>query len=91
MNKRDLIEFVCENLGTTKSSSEEIVNVVLRGIQHGLAQEGSVSIAGFGTWGCRQRAARAGRNPQTGETIEIQASRTIAFKPAKAWKDQVNG
>jgi nucleoid DNA-binding protein len=91
MNKRDLIDYVCEHLETTKSSSEEIVNVLLSGIQSGVSQDGSVSIAGFGTWTVRDRAARTGRNPQTGESIEIAASRTVAFKPAKAWKDQMNG
>ena len=90
MNKRDLIDYVCEHLGTTKSSSEGIVNVVLDGIQRGVAGDGTVSVAGFGTWNVRERAARTGRNPQTGETIQIQASKTIAFKPAKAWKDQRN-
>ncbi|RMH03218.1 MAG: HU family DNA-binding protein [Planctomycetota bacterium] len=91
MNKRDLIDYVCENLGTTKSSSENIVNIVLEGIQAGIAADGAVSIAGFGTWNLRERSARTGRNPQTGETIQIPASRTVAFKPAKAWKDRLNG
>ncbi len=90
MNKRDLIDYVCEHLATTKSSSEGIVNVVLSGIQNGVSDDGTVSLAGFGTWNVRERAARTGRNPQTGETIQIQASKTIAFKPAKAWKDQMN-
>ncbi len=91
MNKRDLVEYLSEHLQTTKSSSEQIVNTVFQGIQEGLGKSGSVSIAGFGTWSSRQRAARTGRNPQTGDTIQIPASTTVAFKPAKAWKDRLNG
>ena len=91
MNKRELIDFVCSNLETTKTGAEETVNTVLRGIQHGIAEDGTVSIAGFGTWGLRERAARTGRNPQTGATIQIKASKVAAFKAGKALKDAVNG
>ncbi len=90
MNKRELIDYVCQNLETTKSGSEEIVNTVLRGIRDGVARDGVVSLAGFGTWTARERAARQGRNPQTGEPIQIRASKTVAFKPARAWKDELN-
>ena len=89
MNKRELIEFVYESLETTKSGSEEIVNVVLKAVQEGIKRDGAVSVAGFGTWTSRKRAARIGRNPQTGEPIQIRASTTISFRPAKAWKDQL--
>jgi nucleoid DNA-binding protein len=90
MNKRDLIDYVCTNLETTKSSSEQIVNTVLQGIQSGVSSDGTVALAGFGSWNTRQRAARTGRNPQTGESIQIKASTTVAFKPAKGWKDRLN-
>jgi nucleoid DNA-binding protein len=90
MNKRELIDFVCSNLETTKTGAEETVNTVLRGIQHGIAEDGTVSIAGFGTWSLRERAARTGRNPQTGATIQIGASKTVGFKPARAWKEDLN-
>jgi DNA-binding protein HU-beta len=90
MNKRELIDFVCSNLETTKTGAEETVNTVLQGIQHGITQDGTVSVAGFGTWTTRDRAARQGRNPQTGAPIQISASRTVGFKPAKAWKDDLN-
>ena len=90
MNKRELIEYVCAELETTKSGAEETVNTVLRGIQTGITNDETVSSAGFGTWNTRYRAARAGRNPQTGETIQIKASTTVGFKPAKAWKDELN-
>ena len=91
MNKREVIEAVCAELETTKSAAEETVNVVLNAIKYGVASDDQVSIAGFGTWSKRSRAARTGRNPQTGETMQIKASKSVGFKPAKAWKDSVNG
>jgi DNA-binding protein HU-beta len=90
MNKRELVDAVCSNLETTKAAAEDTVNVVLKAIQEGLQQHGQVSVAGFGTWTVRQRAARTGRNPQTGEPMEIKASNSVGFKPAKAWKDALN-
>ena len=83
MNKRELIDYVCQNLETTKAGAEETVNVVLRAIQEGIANDDSVSVAGFGTWNKRFRSARTGRNPQTGEPLQIAASTTVGFKPAK--------
>ncbi|MHC4837815.1 MAG: HU family DNA-binding protein [Planctomycetota bacterium] len=90
MNKRELVDAVCSNLETTKAAAEDTVNVVLKAIQEGLQQHGQVSVAGFGTWTVRERAARTGRNPQTGEPMEIKASNSVGFKPAKAWKDALN-
>jgi len=90
MNKRELVDVVCSNLETTKAAAEDTVNVVLKSIQQGLKEHGQVSVAGFGTWSVRQRAARTGRNPQTGEPMEIKASTSVGFKPAKAWKDSLN-
>ena len=90
MNKRELIDYVCQNLETTKAGAEETVNVVLRAIQEGIANDDSVSVAGFGTWNKRFRSARTCRNPQTGEPLQIAASTTVGFKPAKAWKEELN-
>ena len=90
MNKRELIDYVCQKLETTKAGAEETVNVVLRAIQEGIANDDSVSVAGFGTWNKRFRSARTGRNPQTGEPLQIAASTTVGFKPAKAWKEELN-
>ncbi len=90
MNKRDLVDQVSEQLGTTKAASEEIVGVVLQAIQDGLVADGMVSLAGFGTWEVRVRAARMGRNPQTGEAMHIRSSRTVAFRPARSWRDRLN-
>ncbi|MCP4094299.1 MAG: HU family DNA-binding protein [Planctomycetes bacterium] len=90
MNKRELVEAVCAQLETTKTAAEETVNVVLKAVQEGVQSDGQVSIAGFGTWNLRQRAARTGRNPQTGAPMDIKASTSVGFKPAKAWKDSLN-
>jgi len=90
MNKRDLVDQVSEQLGTTKAASEEIVGVVLQAIQDGLVADGMVSLAGFGTWEVRVRAARMGRNPQTGAAMHIRSSRTVAFRPARSWRDRLN-
>ena len=90
MNKRELVEHVCSVLDTTKAAAEETVNVVFEAVRHGVEQDGQVSVAGFGTWNRRARAARTGRNPQTGEPMQIKASNSVGFKPAKAWKDELN-
>ena len=91
MNKRELIEAVCAELETTKSAAEETVNIVLQAIKDGVTSDDQVSIAGFGTWSKRSRAARTGRNPQTGAEIQISAAKVPAFKAGKALKDAVNG
>ncbi|HEX9794556.1 MAG TPA: HU family DNA-binding protein [Planctomycetota bacterium] len=90
MNKRELIDYVSEKLETTKAGSEEIVNTVLAGVRDGLQRDDAVAVAGFGTFTSRSRAARQGRNPQTGEPLQIKESRTVSFRPAKAWKEQLN-
>ena len=90
MNKRELVDHVCQVLQTTKAAAEETVNVVFESVRHGVEKDGQVSVAGFGTWTRRERAARSGRNPQTGEAMEIPASTSVGFKPAKAWKDALN-
>ena len=89
MNKRELVDAVCSNLETTKAAAEDTVNVVLKAIQEGLQQHGQVSVAGFGTWTVRQRAARTGRNPQTGSSIKIKAKKVAKFNPGKALREAV--
>lgn len=89
MNKRDLVEDVCKRLVTTKCGSEEVVGAVLKCIQDGLRRDGLVAVAGFGTWQARERPARVGRNPQSGEPMRIAPRVTITFRAAKAWKDDL--
>ena len=88
MNKGELIEAVQGTLGgdTTKKASEEAVKAVLENIASGVKKDGSVQLLGFGTFEVRHRAARMGRNPKTGEALQIKASKSVGFKPSAALK-----
>ncbi len=88
MNKGQLIEAVQGTLGgdTTKKASEEAVKAVLENIASGVKRDGSVQLLGFGTFEVRHRAARMGRNPKTGEALQIKASKSVGFKPSAALK-----
>ena len=86
MNKRDLVECVAAEIGGSRQGAEKAVKAVLESILDGLDRDGSVTIAGFGTFERKERAARVGRNPQTGEPIDIPATSTVGFRPAAALK-----
>jgi DNA-binding protein HU-beta len=86
MNRNDLIALVAQETGLTAQQAGAAVVATLDGIARGVAAGGPVNLPGFGVFEQRQRAARTGRNPQTGETIEIAASVAPAFKPAAAFK-----
>ena len=90
MNKHELIEAVSERTGLAKSDAARAVEAVLGTITDVLRRGDSIGLPGFGTFETRDRAARQGRNPRTGEVIAIAASRTPAFKAGKALKDAVN-
>jgi DNA-binding protein HU-beta len=87
MNKADLIAALAEGADMTKAQAGTALDVVLTSIKDALAQGDTVAIAGFGSFLVRERAARTGRNPQTGAEVQISASKTPAFKPGKAFKD----
>jgi len=91
MNKGELIDEVQRNLGkeTTRAFSERVVNTVIDAIVNGLKNDGTVQIVGFGTFRVKERKARKGRNPQTGEEIEIKASKSVSFKAGQKLKDAV--
>ncbi|EOT39006.1 MULTISPECIES: HU family DNA-binding protein [Enterococcus] len=89
MNKADLISAVAEKSGVTKKDATAVLAAIIDTVETTLKSEDSVQIMGFGTFETRKRAARKGRNPQTGEEIEIPASVTPAFKPGKQLKDAV--
>ena len=89
MNKADLVAAVQNNLDESKAGAERAVNAVVDAIKVGVKKDKSVQVVGFGTFSIRKRAARMGRNPQTGEAIKIKASRSVAFKPSKTFKDMV--
>ncbi|QBO35556.1 HU family DNA-binding protein [Periweissella cryptocerci] len=88
-NKQDLIDQVASATGLTKKDSSAAVDAVFNSIQDSLAKGEKVQLIGFGNFEVRERAARKGRNPQTGAEIEIAASVVPAFKPGKALKDAV--
>lgn len=89
MNKAELIKSISAKLGFKKADVEVLVNVIFDEIGDCLAKGEKVRISGFGTFEVRERAARKGRNPQTGEEIDIPASKVPVFKAAKALKDLV--
>jgi len=90
MNKAELIDAVAETAGLSKADAGNAAEALLNTIISALGKGDQVNIAGFGTFLVRARAARSGRNPQTGETIQIKASNAPAFKAGKAFKDAVN-
>ncbi|MGI6650114.1 MAG: HU family DNA-binding protein [Bacillota bacterium] len=91
MNKTELVSAVAEKADLTKKESERVINALFASIEEALARGDKVQLVGFGTFEVRDREARKGRNPQTGEEIEIPATKVPAFKAGKALKDAVNG
>jgi DNA-binding protein HU-beta len=89
MNKSDLIEAMADAAEISKSAAGRALDGLTDAIAVALRDGDSVSVIGFGTFSVKERAARVGRNPQTGETIEIAASKTPSFKAGKALKDVV--
>jgi len=89
MNKSDLIEAMADAADISKSAAGRALDGLTDAIAVGLKDGDSVSLIGFGTFSIKERSARTGRNPQTGATIEIAASKTPAFKAGKALKDAV--
>lgn len=90
MNKAELISVMAEKSGLTKKDSEKALNAFVEAVEDALAEEDKVQLVGFGTFEVRERKARKGRNPQTGEEIDIPAAKVPAFKAGKALKDIVN-
>jgi DNA-binding protein HU-beta len=89
VNKSELISLVAEKAGMTKKDTEKVVNAVFDGIGESLAKGDKVQVIGFGTFDVRERKAREGRNPATGETITIPAVRVPVFKAGKALRESV--
>lgn len=90
MKKADVIDAVAEKCNLTKADATCAVDTVFDSIANALSGGDTVAIAGFGSFEVRERAARTGRNPRTGEEIEIAAAKNPAFKAGKALKDAVN-
>jgi DNA-binding protein HU-beta len=90
MNKAELVDAVATAANLSKADAGRAVDAVVNSITSALKIGQQVSVVGFGTFGVKHRAARAGRNPRTGETIKINASNVPGFKAGKALKDAVN-
>lgn len=90
MNKTQLVEAVVEKSGLKKKDAEAAVNAVTEAIADALKAGEKVQLVGFGTFEVKERAAREGRNPKTGETIKIDASKRPVFSAGKALKDSIN-
>ena len=91
MTKADIFEKVSETLGLSKKESAELVEAVFSLIKSTLETGEKLKIAGFGNFEVKQKADRRGRNPQTGETITIEARRILTFKPSAILKSAING
>lgn len=90
MNKAELVNAMANDTGLTKKDVETVLNSFINVVSDELAKKEKVQLVGFGTFETRERAARTGRNPQTGEELKISATTAPAFKPGKALKDKVN-
>ncbi len=90
MNKSELIEKVAAAADLPKAAAGRALDAVLETVTEALKEGDSVVLVGFGTFAVKDRAARTGRNPQTGKAIEIPAAKVPGFKPGKALKDAVN-
>lgn len=91
MNKSELIDAVAQSADLPKASAARAVEAVVDAITASLKSGDAVSLVGFGTFAVKARPARTGRNPKTGEAIEIAATKVPGFKPGKLLKDEVNG
>ena len=90
MNKSELCAHVADRAGVSRATADSVVTAMLAVVAETLARDESVAIAGFGTFSTRARSARQGRNPATGESIAIPASKTPAFKAGKKLRETVN-
>ena len=91
MNKSELVDAIAASADIPKASAGRALDAVIASITGALTDGDAVSLVGFGTFDVKDRAARTGRNPQTGQPIEIAASKVPSFKAGKALKDAVNG
>ncbi|MDO7909706.1 HU family DNA-binding protein [Pseudomonas monteilii] len=90
MRKPQLATVISEETGLNKDKANEVLNAILDTITQAVDSQ-SVTLVGFGTFEKRHRGARNGKNPQTGEALQIKASNTVAFKPGKAFRDLLHG
>ncbi|MFW5656477.1 MAG: HU family DNA-binding protein [Bacteroidota bacterium] len=90
MNKQELVTAISEESGLTKADAERALNATTNAVKGALSKGDSVQLIGFGTFSVSERSARTGRNPQTGQEIQIPAKKVVKFKPGKALDETVN-
>ena len=90
MTKAELVDFVAEKADLTKADAARAVEAVVAGVTKGLKKEGKVTLVGFGTFTAKKRAARTGRNPQTGAEVKIAARVVPGFRAGSKLKDALN-
>lgn len=90
MNKQELVAAMAEKSGLTKADSEKALNAFTAAVTDALSTGGNVQLVGFGTFSVSERSARTGKNPRTGEKLEISAKKVAKFKAGKALADKVN-
>ncbi|MEJ2424920.1 MAG: HU family DNA-binding protein [Candidatus Thiodiazotropha sp.] len=90
MNKAELIEAMAESADISKAAAARALDGMVNAVTEVMKAGDTLSLVGFGTFSVKERAAREGRNPQTGETIKIKASKIPSFKAGKALKDAIN-
>lgn len=90
MTKAELVEFMAEKADLTKADAARALDAMMEGVTKGLKKEGKVTLVGFGTFTAKKRAAREGRNPQTGATVKIAARMVPGFKAGSKLKDALN-
>lgn len=90
MTKAELVEFIAEKANLTKADAGRALEATVEGISKGLKKEGKVTLVGFGTFTAKKRAARTGRNPQTGAPVQIKASVVAGFKAGAKLKESLN-
>ncbi|MDO5310298.1 MAG: HU family DNA-binding protein [Clostridia bacterium] len=91
MNKQELISAIAENANLTKKDAEAALTAFIGAVEDALKKGDKVQLVGFGSFEVRERAARTGRNPQSGEEMKIEAAKVPAFKAGRGLKDLVNG
>lgn len=91
MNKQELISAIAENANLTKKDAEAALTAFISAVEDALKKGDKVQLVGFGSFEVRERAARTGRNPQSGEEMKIEAAKVPAFKAGRGLKDLVNG
>ena len=90
MTKAELVEFMAQKADLTKADAARALDAMMEGVTKGLKKEGKVTLVGFGTFTAKKRAAREGRNPQTGATVKIAARMVPGFKAGSKLKDALN-